>query len=74
MIWFSKKLSKKFALDISLLHSIRRFEDGISFIEFKINLDLFKGDHNPKLDIIFILLNFKVFEVEIYNEEHINEE
>jgi hypothetical protein len=70
MIYFSKKLTKKYALDISCFHLIRKFSDGISFFELNVNLDLYEGDHNPQFRILLVFLNFKIFEFEIYNTEH----
>lgn len=59
-------------MDFSGLHCLRDVKDGISFFEMKINLDLFKGDHNPKFEILFIIFSFKIFEIEIYNINHFN--
>lgn len=58
-------------MDLSGLHFIRSFLDGITFLEPKINLDLYRGDHNPKLEISLIVLNFKIFEINIYNVNHV---
>jgi len=70
MICFSKKITKFFALDLSLFHFIREFKDGITFFEFKVDLNLYASDHNPHFRIILIIVNFKIFEFEIYNTEH----
>lgn len=70
MICFSRRLSKNYAVDFSCFHFIRKMKDGISFLDFKINLDLFKGDHNPKFEISLYVLNFKFFQFEIYNRNH----
>jgi len=70
MLWISKKVSKKYVMCLSGFHMIRKFKDGISFFEFVINHDLFKGDHNPHFRIMLIFLNFKVFEFEVYNIYH----
>lgn len=53
---------------------IRSFKDGVSFFDFKINLDLFKGDHNPKFEILWVILNYKILEVNIYNKNHYYDE
>ena len=68
---YTRKLSKNYALDITALHFIRKFKDGISFGELKINLDLYKGDHCPKLNIIIVLFNFKIIEIDVYNVNHV---
>lgn len=70
MIW-SKKLSKNYALDISILRPIRSILDGLTGIEFEVNCDWFKADHCPKFNIILIICNFIIFEFEIYNVNHI---
>jgi hypothetical protein len=70
MIYFSRKLSKKYAFDFSCFHKIRNFKDGITFGEFLLNLDLYKGDHKPQFRMILIILNFKIFEFEVYNVSH----
>lgn len=59
-----------FAWKLDFFRKIRSFKDGISFFEFNINLDLFKGDHNPKFEILVIILNFKLIEFNFYNTEH----
>jgi hypothetical protein len=69
----SKKLSKNYAIDFSCFHFVRSPRDGITFLEPKINLDLYKGDHNPKLEISLIVLNFKIFEINIYNVNHVKD-
>ena len=71
MIWFSFKLSRNYAIDISGFHCIRSFKDGITGIDFSINLDTYEGDHNPKCALSLIIFNFKLFEIEIYNIKHI---
>jgi len=71
MLCMSKKISKNFAIEISGFHMIRAFSDGLSGIEFNITWDLYKADHNPKFQIMLVVLNFKIFEIEIYNVNHI---
>jgi hypothetical protein len=63
-------ISKNYAIELSGLHFIRKFSDGITFIEFNTNLDLFEGDHNPHFRILLLVFNFKIFEFEIYNVNH----
>jgi hypothetical protein len=64
------KVSKKYAIDFGFLYKIRSFKDGISFLEFSNKLDLYKGDHNPKLQLSLIVLNFLIFELDFYNVNH----
>jgi len=68
------RLSKNYAIDWSFLRKIRNFSDGISFFEFNCNLDLYKSDHNPKINIHLMLINIMIFEFEIYNVNHVEEQ
>jgi hypothetical protein len=70
MIGFSKSLSKNKAIDVYGLYLIRDFKDGITFLNLVINLDLFKGDHNPKFKIQIIFMNINVIEIDIYDVRH----
>jgi len=65
------KLSKNYAIDWNFFWPIRQFKEGITFFNFDINLDLYKGDHNPKFDITLLILNYIIFEIEIYNVNHV---
>ena len=68
------KFNKNYAIDIHFLCKQRLFKDGISFFELVSNLDLYKGDHNPKFYIYLILFNFVIFDMEIYNVNHLKQE
>lgn len=70
MISLSIKLSKKFSLDLTLIHKVRSLKDGLTLLEFVIGGDWYKGDHNPKIDIHLILLNVTMVELNIYNINH----
>jgi hypothetical protein len=65
------KIRKNSAIEWAFFNKIRQLSDGITFFEFKINLDLFKGDHNPKLGIELLLLNWMIMEINFYNPNHI---
>jgi len=67
----SARINKNYALDVSLLHKVRDFNDGVSFFECSINYDKYEGDHNPRFNIFILCLNFIIFEIEIYNRNHI---
>jgi hypothetical protein len=71
MIWFSIKITKNFSLDFSFFHLVRAFKDGITFFNFVVELDLYKGDHNPQFNICLIIINFKIFEIDFYNINHL---
>jgi len=66
------KLSKNYAIELSLFNIVRDFSDGISFFEFEINLDLFDEDHKPSFDIFLIIFNCMIFQLWIYNINHKN--
>jgi hypothetical protein len=71
MILFNWKITKNFALDISCFYFCRHIKDGIDWISFEIDSSWFEGDHNPQFSIIFIILNFIIFEFNIYNKHHL---
>jgi hypothetical protein len=73
MISFNKSLSKKFALEMNMFYKIRSITDGFDFIDFNIVYDKYDGDHKPSFLINLILLNFVIFEFQIYNKHHAKE-
>lgn len=74
MLCWSFKINENYTFEISGLHKIRNFKDGVTFIDFSIDLDLYVGDHNPKFSIMITILNFKLIEIEVYNVHHVEEE
>ena len=70
MIWYGNDLNKTYAWEISGFHMFRTFKDGISFFEFNVNWDRYLSDHTPKLDIMLVILNYKIFEFNIYYKWH----
>ena len=48
----------------------RNFSDGITFIELKNDLDLYEGDHTPKLSLSFVILNHTILDFTAYNQYH----
>jgi len=66
------KLSKNYAIELSLFNIVRDFSDGISFFEFEINLDLFEDDHKPSFDIYLMIFNCMIFQFRVYNVNHKN--
>lgn len=71
---FGSKISKNFAWELTLFHKVRSFSDGIDFLDIRIVLDLYKGDHTPRFTFFFEMLNFTLIEFNIYNINHIKEE
>lgn len=70
MINFSSEIDNKYAVELSLFYKYRKFKDGIDFFHFEGSLDIYEGDHNPQFRIFIGLLNFTIFEFEIYNMFH----
>jgi len=64
------KISKNYALEFYITHLIRALSDGLTFFEFKVNLDRYYGDHCPRFEVYLILCNIMVFEARIYNINH----
>jgi hypothetical protein len=67
---FSSKVSKNYAWEFILFRNYRSLSDGISLIEFTCNLDWYDGDHCPKFDLSFRLFNWTIFEFNVYNVNH----
>lgn len=74
MIFFGGKINKDYGWEISGLHKLRNLNDGISFIELLISWDRYLGDHTPRFEIMFMLLNYKILEFNIYYLHHRDEE
>lgn len=72
-MFFGFKITKNFAWELSLFHLIRKFLDGISWLNFQVESDWFEGDHNPQFEVILIILNVVIFEFRIYNVNHVEE-
>lgn len=64
---WSHKISRNYAIEVAGLYPIRKFKDGITFFDLKFNMDLYEGDHNPKFELQFVLLNMDILEINIYN-------
>ena len=43
--------------EMQLFAAIRSWKDGITFFDFKINLDRYKSDHSPAFQIELTVLN-----------------
>jgi len=66
-------INKDYGFELSLINKIRNFKDGISFFRFDVNWDRYIGDHTPCFEMNLLLLNWIIFELNIYNINHINE-
>ncbi len=67
-------INEDYAIDLTLLHRYRDFADGLSVIEFDCNFDWYDGDHCPKADICLRLFNWTIFEFNVYNVNHADDE
>lgn len=67
----SISVSKNYAIDLCGFYVIRKMQDGITFFDLNVNTDFYEADHNPKLNFSLIVLNFTIFELTIYNKNHI---
>lgn len=70
MLTFWGNLGKNYAWELALFHKFRSFKDGITFLEFQLETDWYRGDHNPRGVFALRILNFTIFEFEIYNRNH----
>lgn len=74
--WFWGKLPFNYGWELIVLHKLREWRDGISFFEFRINLDRYdpleyvKFMYQPRLDIHFVVLNYTIFEFEVYKRNN----
>jgi len=72
-IWFWVVIPfTKINFETFLFYKIREFKDGVSFFEFKINLDLYdpieyiKFYYKPSFNIHLVFLNYTIFEINVY--------
>jgi len=72
MLGFSKAIGKNYAIDFIFLHKLRDFKDGITFLNFDMDLDLYEGDHNPQFDFLFCIFNYTLIEINLYNVNHVS--
>lgn len=72
-MFFGTKISKNYAIDFQFFEKFRSISDGIDFFGFKLGIDWYKSDHNPKFNIFFCLFNFLIFDFMIYNVNHVED-
>ena len=63
------KKNVELCTSLTLFKKIRRFRDGISN-GFEARFDFYRGDHNPQLRVALTIMNFTIFEFEVYNRHH----
>ncbi len=67
------KISKNYAVEIQLLSFPRSLRDGLTFLDAKLDLDLYKGDHKPSFQVELTVLNcYNMFQV--YNVNHCDDQ
>ena len=67
------KISQNYAWELAGFYKFRPFSDGITFLEFQLETDWYAGDHNPRGTLALRVLNFTIFEFEIYNRNHVED-
>ncbi len=70
MIIRGDKIGNDYGWEITLFHKLRKFSDGVTFFEAKINWNRYKGDHSPRFEVHIILLNITLIEANIYYLHH----
>ena len=51
------KITRDYSFEIQLFARIRRIKDGLTFFNFKVNLDLYESDHKPSFEVELTILN-----------------
>jgi hypothetical protein len=64
------KLSQDYGWEITILHKLRAFSDGLSLLELRINWDRYLADHTPRFELHLVLLNITIVELNIYYLHH----
>jgi hypothetical protein len=67
-------INEDYAIELTLLHRYRDLSDGLSVVEFNFNFDWYKGDHCPKADLSLRLFNWTIFELNVYNRHHVEDD
>lgn len=67
-------INEDYAMELMLLHRYRDLSDGLSVAEFDCNFDWYHGDHCPKFDLSLRLFNWTIFEFNVYNRHHVEDD
>lgn len=73
LLWFHGKINKNYGWELCAGHFYRSLEDGIDAFNFQFVWDRYLADHSPRLQIMLIILNYKIFEFSIYYLHHRND-
>lgn len=63
-------LSNNWVFEWNFFWKVRSYSDGITFVNVDFNLDLYKSDHKPSLELMFVLFNITIIELRIYWRWH----
>lgn len=72
-ILWSGKINDDYGWEFCALHPYRSFDDGLDAFNFQFIWDRYLADHSPRLQIMLIILNYKIFEFGIYYLHHRDE-
>ena len=67
---FHGKINKDYGWEFCGGHFYRSFEDGLDAFNFEFVWDRYLADHSPRLQIMLVILNYKIFEFGIYYLHH----
>lgn len=73
MISFHNKINANYGWELNFLYSPRKLSDGLTVFNHTINFDWFKGDHKPSFEWTLEILNWYLFEFQLYNLNHLDE-
>jgi len=59
------------AWELELIERFRNWDDGFSFLELKCDFSWFKGDHKPSFEFNLVMFNYTVFNLIVYNTQHV---
>lgn len=74
--YLNKFLRKKLKRDVQMvfeftfLNKVRSYSDGITFMNLKLDSDLYEGDHTPRIEFLLEVLNFQLVNIILYNKYH----
>lgn len=66
---FYCKITNNYSFESQLFSRLRKLNDGLTFLSFKVNLDLYKDDHKPSFEISLTFLNI-YNHIIIYRNHH----
>lgn len=65
-------INKNYGFEFAFFNKIREFSDGVSVLKFDVNWDRYIADHSPCFEVNLMLLNWIIFELNIYNIHHVD--